>query len=60
MRRVMGPNWHKSPGCQSPPLFSIPLDHVVIDELHMLLRVTDRLEKGLIYDMIYWDEVCVP
>ena len=39
------------------PLFSIPLDHIVVDELHLLLRITDRLEKGLIMAAISNDEV---
>ena len=38
------------------PLFSMPLDHIVVDELH-LLRITDRLEKGLIMAAISNDEV---
>ena len=29
----------------------------MIDELHMLLRITDRLEHGIIMDVIAWDEV---
>ena len=33
-------------GCINPPLINICLDHVVADELHLLLRVTDQLGKG--------------
>lgn len=29
----------------------------MIDELHMFLRITDILEKGIIYEVINWDEV---
>lgn len=29
--------------CINPPLFNIELDHVILDELHMMLTVTDRL-----------------
>ena len=41
-----GPHWIKDPGCQNQPLFNIPPDNVVFDELHLMLRVTDRLEQG--------------
>ena len=26
--------------CQRPPLLDIPLDNIVLDELHLMLRVT--------------------
>lgn len=32
-------------GSVNPPLFEIELDHIVIDELHLLLRITDKLIK---------------
>jgi len=35
-------------GLIHPPLINIPLTNVVIDELHLLLRVTDVLTKNLI------------
>ena len=57
MKRKMGPHWHKQPGCHSQPLFEISLDHIVIDELHLILRVIDRLEQGLILEVVDWDEV---
>ncbi|KAJ7351778.1 hypothetical protein OS493_035503 [Desmophyllum pertusum] len=56
MTRTFGPNWHKDPGCQHHPLFNIPPKDIVIDELHLMLRVTDRLEHGLILEIIDWDE----
>ena len=31
--------------CVHPPLLDIPLDHIIIDELHLLLRVMDVLIK---------------
>lgn len=52
----MGPDWYKQPGCQSQPLFDIPLSHIVIDELDLMLRVMDRLEQGLILEVVDWDE----
>lgn len=42
-------------GCIHPPLFEIELDHVVIDELHLLLRVTDKLISALILRMAHLD-----
>lgn len=29
----------------------------MIDELHLMHRITDRLEEGLIMDILKWDEV---
>ena len=57
MKRKLGPHWHKQPGCQHQPLFNILLDQIIIDELHLMLRVMDRLETGLILEVIDWDEV---
>ncbi|RMX37831.1 hypothetical protein pdam_00024253 [Pocillopora damicornis] len=28
----------------------------MIDELHLMPRITDRLEEGLIMDILKWDE----
>ena len=33
-----------------PPLMNIPLDHIILDELHLLLRLTDVLLTNLIKD----------
>ena len=35
-------------GCVLPPLINVPLDHVVLDELHLLLRIMDILIRNLI------------
>ena len=35
-------------GCVLPPLVNIPLDHTVLDELHLLLRIMDILIRNLI------------
>ena len=29
--------------CERPPLLTIPLDNIVLDELHLMLRITGRL-----------------
>ncbi len=39
------------------PLLKIPLDHVVIDELHLLLRVTDVLLRNIVDECTQWDGV---
>ena len=57
MRRLLHSQWKKDPGCREQPLFTIPIDHVIVDELHLLLRITDRLQAGLIYQVLDWDEV---
>ena len=38
--------------CFQPPLFSIDLDHVMLDELHLMLRISDRLTENLIKEVI--------
>ena len=35
-------------GCVLSPLLNIPVDHIVIDELHLLLRIMDVLIRNLI------------
>ena len=42
--------------CFSEPLLDISLDHVVIDELHLMLRVTDVMVENLIIEMLDWDK----
>lgn len=46
----------KNYNCINPPLLHIDLDHVVMDELHLLLRVMDILIKNLIMDAVEWDQ----
>ncbi|XP_048580720.1 uncharacterized protein LOC125561179 [Nematostella vectensis] len=41
--------------CINPPLFEIELDHVILDELHMMLRITDRLTENLIIEVMEKD-----
>ena len=42
-------------GCCREPLLNIELDHVVVDELHLLLRITDVLTANLITEVTDWD-----
>ena len=41
-------------GCCREPLLNIELDHIVVDELHLLLRITDILTANLITEVIDW------
>ena len=41
------------------PFSNKPLENIVIDELHLILRITDRLEEGLIIDIANWEEVII-
>ncbi|KAJ7383407.1 hypothetical protein OS493_028083 [Desmophyllum pertusum] len=56
LARSVCDDWHKQPGCHSQPFFKLPLENIVVDELHLMLRVTDRLEEGIIKDILKWDE----
>ena len=38
------------------PFIHVPLDHVVLDELHLMLRVTDVLTENLIREVIERDK----
>ena len=45
-------------GCiHPPPLKNIDLDHVVPDELHLLLRITDRLLENIINEILERDSI---
>ena len=57
LARTLDDAWSRQPGCHSSPMFKIPLRNVVLDELHLMLRITDRLEEGLIFDILKWDTV---
>ena len=57
MVRKVDETWSRQPGCHSLPSFSIRLENVILDELHLMLRITDRLEEELIHDILKWDVV---
>ena len=42
-------------GSQHSPLLEIDPDHVILDELHLLLRVTDVLIRNLVFEMVRLD-----
>ena len=41
-------SYTKHLGCVRQPLFDIPSDRIVLDELHLLLRIGDVLLRNLI------------
>ena len=42
--------------CCHKPLLSIPLDRIIFDELHLMLRITDILLENSIEDAMQWDD----
>ena len=42
-------------GCVNPPLINIELCYVVADELHLLLRISDKLISNLVLQMAALD-----
>ena len=42
--------------CIREPLLNIPLSHVIVDELHLLLRVMDILIDNIITEVVDWDK----
>lgn len=42
--------------CVNSPLLNIPLDHIILDELHLLLRFTDVLLSNPIEDAMELDD----
>lgn len=47
---------HYNYGCEHEPLLNIELDHVVVDELHLMLRVTDILLENVIDSALDYDQ----
>ena len=41
--------------CDKQPLLNIPLDHIVVEELHFMLRVTNILIENLVNECLDWD-----
>ena len=41
--------------CINPPLLNIPLDHIILDELYLLIRITDVLLHNGFDEVIKWD-----
>jgi len=44
-------------GCIHEPLLNIPLTNVILDELHLLLRITDKLLQNVIDEVLERDAV---
>ena len=49
--QIVDGTWWKLSGYHPEPFFLINVSNVVLDELHVILWITDRLEEGLIYDI---------
>jgi hypothetical protein len=43
-------------GCKYEPLGKVPLHNIVVDELHLMLRITDRMTTNLIDDAADLDD----
>jgi hypothetical protein len=43
-------------GFVETPLIKILFDHIILDEFHLLLRITDVLLANLIEDAMEWDD----
>lgn len=46
----------KKYSCAHPPLLNVPLENVVVDELHLMLRITDNLLTNLVQEAVEWDK----
>ena len=44
-------------GCVNPPLIEIDLDHVILDDLNLMLRVVDVLIDNILEDVLEWDKI---
>ncbi|CAG2189964.1 unnamed protein product [Mytilus edulis] len=53
---MLDSNFKKSYGCKHMPLISLPVNHYVPDELHLMLRITDVLLRNLIDDALEMDD----
>ena len=40
--------------CVHDPLLNIPLDHIILDELNLLLRISDILIDNIVQDAMQW------
>lgn len=43
-------------GCVRLPLLDIPIGHVIVDELHIMMRIGDVLIRNLIKDSVNQDK----
>ena len=42
--------------CCHKPLLVIPLDHIILDELRLMLKITDILTENFIEDAMQWND----
>ena len=55
LKFASSPKSAKRYSCVRDPLLNIELDHIIIDELHLMMRVTDRLTENLINEVLERD-----
>ncbi|XP_028394380.1 uncharacterized protein LOC114518556 [Dendronephthya gigantea] len=41
--------------CERPPLLNIPVENIILDELHLMLRITDKLLDNLVKEALQRD-----
>ncbi len=46
-----------SKGCIAPPLLQMEISQIVLDELHLMLRISDILIRNMVWAMAYGDLV---
>ena len=56
LQSILDDHQRKEYCCQNPPLLNIETDHIIPDELHILLRITDVLLKNLISTAVAEDK----
>ena len=42
----------RNKGCINPPLLNIQISNIVVDELHLILRISDILIRNLVWAMV--------
>ncbi|XP_074623587.1 uncharacterized protein LOC141881679 isoform X1 [Acropora palmata] len=47
---------HNKHSCEHQPLLNISHENVVLDELHLMLRITDKLTDSTVKDALEWDK----
>ena len=55
VENMMSCSLTNSMGCKNLSLVGLPIQHIIVDELHMMLRITDRLTDNLIQECLDLD-----
>ena len=51
MKKCLGKPQSGNKGCIAPPLLDIEVSQIVIDELHLMLRISDILIRNMVWAM---------